>query len=171
MVVVHGEKHAAPKVKLDQPLPKHTVVVADTATGHVIGRFDFERSADAYWLKDNHTLILNYYEGSDVTRPLVFILDGATQKAIDLRQVVVPDLTRRSHVKYRDLDHYYAFYSKDLGDSVQVETTFRFSAGPFRADGSQEQDERCYTYKVDKATFHHVTFLSEDKSCRNPDIR
>ncbi len=165
MIVVHGEKHAMPKVKLDQPLPRHMAAVADATTGHVIGRFDFERSADAYWLKDGRTLIINYYEGSDITRPLVFILEPGTKKPIDLRQIVVPDLTHRSHVHYSDLDHYYAFYSGDLGNSVQVDTEFRYPAGPVRADGLQDQDEKCYGYRIDKATFRHVTFTGETRSC------
>lgn len=165
MIVVHGEKHAMPRVKLDQSLPKHTVAVAETATGHVIGRFDFERSADAYWMKDGRTLIVNYYEGSDISRPLVFILESGTRHPMDLRQLVAPDLTTRSHVAYRALDHYYAFYSGDLGNSVQVDAQFRYNVGPVQPDGSQHQDWKCYSYKIDKATFSHVTFIGENKSC------
>ena len=145
MVVVRGDK--PPKVTLDHALPRHAVAVAD-AKGRVVGRFDFQRSAEAWWL-DRRTLVVNDFAGSDTSRPLLFRLDAGGTAPVNLKALLTPDLVRRAGVSERDLDHFYAEYRPDRGARLRIAARFRVP-GKTRRDGSQTQVQRCFAYSFDR---------------------
>ena len=161
-VVIKGEGEPAPAVNISRQLKDDNAVVADHA-GHVIAVFDMERDARLYWLKDGRHLIVNYFAGSDSTRPLAFNLNAGHSAPVDLSALVFSDVLRRIHKRRRQVYHYYMWYLRDEGDYVtfaaEPEFTIHGDYGP--------GDGRCLIYRVDKATFRGYRFVREapDDKC------
>jgi hypothetical protein len=155
-VVIKGEDGPAPNVRIDRRLLEDGAVVANRE-GHAIAVFDMERDARLYWLKDGRHLIVNYFAGSDSTRPLVIGLTGAKTKPVDLSELIFPDVLKRIHKRARQVYHYYVWFVSDDGPAVTIaaepEYVLKGNYGP--GGGT------CLIYSVDKITFHGYHFVRE----------
>ena len=161
-IVIKGDDDTTPAVYVDRPLKDDVAVVAERS-GHVVATFDMQRWSHAYWLKDGRNLIVNYFAGSDSTRPLVFPLKTSHTAYIDLSQLVFPDVLRRIHKRQRQVYHYYVWFLADEGDHITIAAEPEFTIHGDYGPG----DGRCLIYSVDKATFHRYRFLHEmpDDKC------
>jgi hypothetical protein len=161
-VVIKGEDGPGPQVHLDRALAEDTAYVADSKS-HVIASFDMQRNAKIYWLKDGQTLIVNYYAGSNRTRPLAIRLGHVQGQPLDLSELVLPDVLKRIHKRQRQVYHYYVRFLADQGNRVT------FAAEPeFTINGNYGPgDARCLIYSIGKATFHSYRFVREvpDDKC------
>lgn len=161
LIVIKGEGKAAPIVHLKRRPVDDTAIVAEARTGRTVATFELARDATVHWLKDERHVIVNYFEGSDVTRPLVVVLPyQKKQTPTDLQALIRKDVAQRVRRRTDQLDHFYTEFVSDDGDRVTISSEFRFPAGPWK-DGNRPQHTKCYVYSVDKATFRHYRFVSE----------
>lgn len=153
-----GDTAPQPSIRLDHKLKDDEAVLAEASTGKIILSFNMERSATAYWLTDRKALVINYYAGSDSTRPLVIRLGlSSFSKPIDLSLLVYPDVLKRIHKHSSQVYHYYVRFVADHGDQVTITASPDFVKHSEEGEG----DSRCYLYSVDKATFRHYRFVKE----------
>jgi len=153
-VVVRGDDGPALNIQLGRPFTDRAAV-AD-ASGRVIATFSMERSARIYWLRDGRGLVVNYFAGSDATRPLMIRLDRGRTKPVDVSAVLLPDVLKRVHKRYAQLYHYYVWFTRERGDRLTIvaepESTLHGTTGPGGGN--------CLVYSVEKANFHY-RFLGE----------
>jgi len=167
-LVIAGDDNGKGAAKIrDLHLPQNPDergFLVDARTQKVVYRFEMERSAWAHWLPGGKILIVNYFQGSGTTMPLVFALKpGPVKRPVDLSKLVYSDIIKRIHHHRNQVYHYYVNYVLDEGQSIII------GAEPwFVKHGNEgEGDTRCYLYRVDKATFRHFRFIREvqDESC------
>jgi len=153
-----SDTDAGPDIHLKRRLEDDEAVLSESVTGKIVASFDMERSATVYWLTDRKALIVNYYAGSDSTRPLVIRLSsGVSHKPTDLSATVYPDVLKRIHKRPSQVYHYYVRFVADLGDRITIAASPDF----VRHGEEGEGDGRCYLYSVDKATFRHYRFVKQ----------
>lgn len=136
----------------------------DTRSHRVVYKFEMERSAQAHWLKDGRTLVVNYYAGSDSTRPLAMRLShSGGAKPRDLSTLVYADVLKRIRKNNSQVYHYYVRFLSDQGSRITIAAEPEFVKHGEHGEG----DGRCYLYSVDKATFRHYRFVKalSDETC------
>ena len=149
---------------------RNRAFVIERATGKVAYSFEMERSASAHWLRDNRTLVVNYFAGSDATLPLMFPLSpGPLRAPVDLAKLVAPSVIeklpiadRRPVGVNRKIYHYYVNFVEDAGDrlivSADPEFTLKGDTGPGGG--------RCYIYSVSKTTLRYrFVRADDDETC------
>ncbi len=138
--------------------PELRGALVDVRTGRIIYKFEMERSAWVHWLPGGQILIVNYFQGSGTTMPLVFQLkQGPVKEPIDLSALVFPDVLKRIHHRRNQVYHYYVNYVSDEDRDIVISAEPQFVLKGDEGPG----DGRCYLYRVDKATFSHYRFIKE----------
>lgn len=138
--------------------PDERGFLVDARSRRVLYQFEMERSAWAHWLPGGKILIVNYFQGSGTTMPLVFALKpGPVKRPVDLSKLVYSDVIKRIHHRRNQVYHYYVDYVSDEGRSIVIAAEPNF----IKHGDEGEGDSRCYLYRVDKATFRHFRFVKE----------
>lgn len=166
-MVFRGNSGAPPAYPLKTPLKMETAAVVDIATGTELARFEMVRDAYPHWLTDKRHLIVNYYDGSGSSIPLVINLTRHSPTPVNLADLVLrPTLLRARIPDLRPfavnswLYHYYVAYLDDGPSHVTVSAQIWYT--PYGRNG--EGIVKCYVYSIDKATFRHYRFVREVKN-------
>jgi hypothetical protein len=87
--------------------PAHTLTLVDASTGSAIKICQYPRHVDVLWSPVSSAFVVNDYEGSDSTRPLLYSLPWTGKKADLLEELT--DFLRRRHQENLVLknDHVY----------------------------------------------------------------
>lgn len=151
---------------------KDRLSVFNAKTGRRIASFRMERSAAIHWLKDGQTLLINYYSGSNGSRPMLLRLDEKSGFT-DLSKVMFPAVTKRLRIHHDDVLHaYFTFFSEDEAN-LKVSVAIDYAIYKHRLNSPAEG--RCLIYQVNKRVpvrykLISVSDLTDDNPCpTNPE--
>jgi hypothetical protein len=88
--------------------PAHTLTLIDTKSGSAIKSYSYGRHVDVLWSPTSDAFVVNDYEGSDVSRPVLFTAPWVGQP-VDLREKLTDFLRSRGEAKSIEGDHHMYF--------------------------------------------------------------
>ena len=91
--------------------PAHTLTLIDTGSGSSTQIYSYRRHVDVLWSPTSRAFVVNDYEGSDVSRPVLFTAPWADQP-VDLREKLTDFLRSRGEAKSVEGDHHVYFSAK-----------------------------------------------------------
>ena len=92
--------------------PAHKLTLIDATSGSAIKSYSYGRHVDVLWSPTSDAFVVNDYEGSDMSRPVLFTAPWTADQPIDLREKLTDFLRRRGEAKRVEGDHHVYFSAK-----------------------------------------------------------
>ena len=94
--------------KLD---PAHTLTLVDASNGSAVKSYSYGRHVDVLWSPSSDAFVVNDYEGSDASRPVLFMSPWKGQP-VDLRKKLTDFLRSQGEARSVDGNHHVYFSAK-----------------------------------------------------------
>lgn len=99
--------------------PTHTLTLIDAKNGSAIKTYSYGRHVDVMWSPTSDGFVVNDYEGSDVSRSVLFTAPWVDQP-IDLKQKLTDFLRSRGETKSIEGDHHVYFLANRWLDGSEI---------------------------------------------------
>jgi hypothetical protein len=111
--------------------PAHTLTLIDSGSGSSTQIYSYGRHVDVLWSPTSRAFVVNDYEGSDTSRPVLFTVPWAGQP-LDLREKLTYFLRSRGKAKGVDGNHHVYFTVQHWlsGDEILCQVTGYGDADP-----------------------------------------
>jgi hypothetical protein len=87
--------------------PAHTLTLVESKGGSVVKVYQYRRSADVLWSPDSDAFVINDYEGSDSTRPVLYKVPWTGTKTGILEELTAFLRSRHEEKLVFNNDHIY----------------------------------------------------------------
>jgi hypothetical protein len=88
--------------------PAHTLTLIDTKNGSATKIYSYGRHLDVLWSPTSSAFVVNDYEGSDVSHPVLFATPW-TRRPVDLREKLMDFLRSRGKATSAEENHHVYF--------------------------------------------------------------
>jgi hypothetical protein len=136
--------------------PAHTLTLIDTKTGSEFKIYSYGRHVDVLWSPNSSAFVVNDYEGSDASHPVLFVAPWKDQP-IDLREKLIEFLRVHGETKSATYNHHtYFSATRWLSNNeilCRIDGYGQVNPSGFTSDYVYKFDEgfRAYSKKVGSA--------------------